>query len=44
MIIKIISLLDNPPNQPSKFRTKNCAEINDAVHGTYSNNSQTEFN
>ena len=26
---KIISLLDNTMNQPSKFRTKNCVEIND---------------
>ena len=26
---KIIYLLDNTPNQPSKFRTKNWVEIND---------------
>ena len=26
---KIISLLENKPNQPSKFRTKNWVEIND---------------
>ena len=26
---KIINLLDNTPNQPSKFRTKNWFEIND---------------
>ena len=25
----IINLLDNPSNQPSKFRTKNWVEIND---------------
>ena len=26
---KIINLLNNVPYQPSKFKTKNCAEIND---------------
>ena len=26
---KTINLLDNTPNQTSKFRTKNCVEIND---------------
>ena len=26
---KIINLLDNAPNQPSKFRTKHWVEIND---------------
>ena len=26
---KIIDLLDNTPNQPSKFETKNWVEIND---------------
>ena len=26
---KIINFLDNTPNQPSKFRTKNWVEIND---------------
>ena len=25
---KIINLLDNTPNQPTKFRTKNWVEIN----------------
>ena len=33
-------MLDNKPNQPSKFRTKNWFEINDDVHGTYNTNSQ----
>ena len=28
---KIINLLDNTPNQASKFRTKNWVEINDEV-------------
>ena len=26
---KIIDLLDNTPNQPSKFKTKNLVEIHD---------------
>ena len=37
---KIINLWGNTPNQPSKFRTKNCVEINDNSHGTYNTNSQ----
>ena len=32
---KIINLLDNKPNQPSKFRTKNWVEINEELRGTY---------
>ena len=39
---KIINLLDNAPNQPTKFRTKNWVEINDAC-GTYNTNSQIKF-
>ena len=31
---KVINLLDNTWNQPSKFRTKNWVEINDDSHGT----------
>ena len=31
---KIINLLDNTSNQPTKFRTKNWVEINDDAHGT----------
>ena len=34
------NLWGNTPNQPSKFRTKNCVEINDNSHGTYNTNSQ----
>ena len=30
---KIINLLDNTPNQPSKFRTENYVEINDDSRG-----------
>ena len=36
-------LLGNTPNQPTKFRTKNCVKINDDLPGTYSTNSQIEF-
>ena len=40
---KIINLLDNTPNQPSKFRTKNWGEITDDWLGTYNTNSQIKF-
>ena len=40
---KIISLLENTPNQPTKFRTKNWAQINDDAHGTYNTKRQTKF-
>ena len=40
---KIISLLDNTPNQPTKFRRKNWIEINDESRGTYSTNSQIKY-
>ena len=36
---KIANLLDNAPNQPSKFRKKNWVEINDESRGTYTSNS-----
>ena len=39
---KIINLLDNKPNQPSKFSTKNWVEIYDDSHGTYNTNSQVK--
>ena len=39
---KIINLLDNTPNQPTKFRTKNSVEIDDARE-TYGTNSQIKF-
>ena len=32
---KIITLLENIPNQPTKFRTKKWVEINDESRGTY---------
>ena len=37
---KIIYLLDNAPNQPNEFRTKNWAEINDDARRTYNTNSK----
>ena len=40
---KIINLLDNTPNQPSKFKPKNWVEINDGLYGTYSTGSQIKF-
>ena len=40
---KIISLLKNTPNQPTKFRTKNWVEINDDSRGTYNTNSQIRY-
>ena len=39
---KIINLLDNTPNQPSKFRTKSWVEINYELRETYNTNSQTK--
>ena len=32
---KIRNLLDNIPNQPSKFKTKSWIEIKDESRGTY---------
>ena len=39
----MINLLDNAPNHPSKFRTKNCVEINGKARGTYISKSQIKF-
>ena len=36
-------MLDNTPNQPSKFRTKHWVEINDDLRGTYNTDSQIIF-
>ena len=41
---KIINLLGNTPNQPSKFRTKNLVRINDESHGVFNIGSQIKFN
>ena len=40
---KIINLLDNTPNKPSKFRTKNWVKINDDIIGAYSPNKENRF-
>ena len=40
---KIINLLDNAPNQSTKFRTKYWVEISDGSRGTYSTNSQIQI-
>ena len=40
---KIMNLLENTPNQPSKFRTKNWVEINDDARETHNTNSQIKF-
>ena len=40
---KIINLLDDTPNQPSKFKTKHWVQINDHARGTYNTNSQVKF-
>ena len=36
---KIINLLDDTTNQPSKFRTRNWVEINDESKGRYDNSN-----
>ena len=40
---KIINLLDNTPDQPTKFRTKHLVEINDDSRGTWHVSSQIKF-
>ena len=40
---KIINLLDNTPNQPSKFKTKNLVKTNDESRGTYNEDNQIRF-
>ena len=40
---KIMNLLDNAPNKPCKFRTKNWVQINDESCGMYSTNRQIKF-
>ena len=36
---KVINFLDNKPDQPTKFRTKNSVDIIDDAHGMSSTNS-----
>ena len=40
---KIANLIDDTPNQPSKFRTRNWVEKNDESRGVYNVNSQIKF-
>ena len=40
---KIINLLDNTPNQPTKFRAKSWVEVNYDSCGIYNTNSQIKF-
>ena len=40
---KIINLLDNTQNEPSKCRTRNWVEINDESRGTFKANNQIKF-
>ena len=41
---KIINLLDDTNNQPSKFRTKNWVEITDKSRGAYNDNNNHDNN
>ena len=36
-------MLDTTPTQSTKFKTKNCVEINDDSQGAYSTSSQIRF-
>ena len=40
---KIIDLLDNTPNQSTKFKKKNLVETNDDARGAYNTNSQIKL-
>ena len=40
---KIINMLDNAPNQPSMFRTKNRVEMNDDSRETYNTDSKIKL-
>ena len=40
---KIANLIEDTPNQPSKFRTRNWIEINDESRAAYNVNSQIKF-
>ena len=40
---KIINLLDNTPNQPSKFRSKNLLERNNDLRVTCNTNTQIKL-
>ena len=40
---QLINFLDNTPNKPIKFRTKNWVEIKDDALGIFNTNSQIKF-
>ena len=40
---KIVNLIHDASNQPSKFKTRNWVEINDESRGTYNVNSQIKY-
>ena len=40
---KLVNLLDNKFNQPSKFKTKIWVKINENVCGTHNTNIQIKF-
>ena len=40
---KIANLIGDTSNQPSKFKTRNCVEINDESRGACNVNSQIKF-
>ena len=40
---KIANLLNDPSNEPSKFRTRSWVEINDDIRGAYSPSKQIRF-
>ena len=40
---KIINLLDNTPNQPTKYKTKNWIEIDDGARRKCNKDSQIKF-
>ena len=40
---KVVNLLDNAPNKPSKFKAKDRGELTDDSRGTYNTNSQINF-
>ena len=40
---KIVNLLGNASNQPSKFKTKNWVETNDQSRGGYTTGSDIKF-
>ena len=41
---RIINLVDNTSNQPTKFRTKNLVEINDELRETHNKDNQIIVN